>query len=433
MEIIYSTPEDKEGIRKVMNMTFSEWFGGYSEGLYGGIHLFLGGNLRGKEKALVCWSDFNKPLYFSESGYTYVGDKSQKVTAFGKQGDELIIFKQREIFSTSYSSSSSVIDAEELERQSVVDITSADVTFAMKQVHGYIGCNYPNTIQLCGNRLCWMQSGGKVYTLVSANQYNERSIFEVSGMIENRLKNQSNLSSAVSADYDGKYILAIGSALYVMDYNSYGFANVASYTKTEDSQINIPWWIWETPTYPKCKTVAGETTITPTPLKVVSLVSLFEGLYVFAKVETQSGDETYVFPELFLLGGEEDSVPKIEYASGQLTRNLETQNINSMIVTKSFDFGNSTIRKSIPKAEMCFGNNRGAPITVTTVTEKGENVVTIVPDGECGDDRNIKYFFVQAVRNENRNCKFIGYKIESEGNIALGEISLVYKVLGGIK
>ena len=176
-------PNTRENYEKVLNMTESEWFGGGAEGIYGGIHLFMGGNTKQDEKALVCWSDVNKPLYFSENCYAYAGDKSQGVTAFGKQGDSLVIFKERETYMTKYANTSSTVTADAVINQSVVDVTATEVIFPMTQVHSFIGCDCPDTVQLCRNRLVWAHSDGKVYTLANATQWNERSIFEVSDMI----------------------------------------------------------------------------------------------------------------------------------------------------------------------------------------------------------------------------------------------------------
>ena len=429
----------KETVEKVTNMTFSEWFGGGSEGIYGGIHLFMSGNTNEADKSLVCWSDFNRPLYFSESGNAYVGDKAQRVTAFGKQGDNLFIFKEGETYATQYVSASSVTSAESVINQSVVDITDAEVSFPMTQVHGYIGCDCPDTVQLCRNRLVWANSDGRVYTLVSASQWTERSIFEVSDMVRSRLgaEGSSKLKKAISADYDGKYMLFVGNNIYVMDYNSYGYAHVASYTKGDDAQANIPWWVWDLPKYRLHNNKLGEIEITDEYVTPISVISIDDSLYMWTTVATIKGANKYIIPELFKAGTEKDHTPFIQFLSDPLSskqeyfKDVDRRDFYCMATTKMFDFGGATIKKSVPKAEMCFGNNGGAPIRVTTITDTAESGTEIAPEGEA-EQHSAGFFSAVAIRNENKIVKSVGYRIESEGGIYLGAISLTYKVLGGI-
>lgn len=431
-------PEEKKTrIEKIVNMTASEWFGGGSEGIYGGIHLFLGGNTSEKDKALVCWSDFNKPLYFAESGYTYVGDKAQRVTTFGKQGESLIILKEKETYATKYVSGDAV-SAEAVAAQSVIDLTVSEVTFPMTQVNGYIGCDCPNTVQLCRNRLVWANSDGRIYTLVSANQWNERSILEVSDMIREPLSAEGAeaIRTAISEDFDGRYMLFAGKHIYVMDYNSYGYSNVAYYSKSEDAQINIPWWIWDIPKYPKFYNTEGTRTEEEYVIPV-SVISTGNRLYMWGEVETVKGSNTYIIPELFTLEGDTDLMPYIRFEVNPDTseqwrfKDKEKRNISCLVETKLFDFGAHGIKKSIPKAEFTFGNNGGEPIYVTVITDIGEDTQEILPDGEELKERRPGYYRSVVIRNDNKLARLVGYRIESDAGITLGGISFTYKILRG--
>lgn len=446
MVITAPCPTSKENYEKVLNMTRSEWFGGGSEGIYDGIHLFMGGNTKESEKALVCWSDFDKPLYFSENGYAYVGDKAQRVTAFGKQGESLIILKERETYATQYSGSDSVIDAEAVINQSVVDVTASEVTFPMVQVHGFVGCDCPNTVQLCRNRLVWAHSDGKVYTLVSANQYSERSVFEVSAMVQRKLTEEGakNMRSALSADWEGHYILSLGNRFYLMDYNSYGYANVTSYSKNEDAQLHIPWWIWEKPTYNhNINTIDVGITCEEKPINVISMITVGDKLYLWTELEVSKGPAehmpTYRVPELLVFEGEDDMIPNISFDSDPETtaqyyyRRIDSKEIPAMVQTKLFDFGGATIQKSVPKAEISFGNNEGVPITVTTITDRGETSREVVLDFEETDHRNPQFFKNVVIRNGERLNNRIGYRLESNGNLFVDALSVYYKLLGGSK
>ena len=98
----------KENLKKVFAMTRQMWFGGDAAGISGGSRVFLGANTDEKEKSLVIWSGLNNPLYFPENCYAYVGNNSQSVTAFGRQSDMLVIFKERETYLTQYVRNSNI-------------------------------------------------------------------------------------------------------------------------------------------------------------------------------------------------------------------------------------------------------------------------------------------------------------------------------------
>lgn len=437
----------KEECEKVLNMTFCDWFGGGAEGIYGGIHLFMGGNTSTKDKSLVCWSDFNKPLYFSENGYAYVGDAAQSITAFGKQDKNLIVFKEREIFSTAYSSSGDVIDSETLISGTVVDVSQSEVTFPFLQVHGFIGCDCPNTVQLCRNRLVWTHSDGKVYTLVSSNGWTERAVFEVSAMIERQITDKSKLKTALSADWNDHYVLFVGEKAYLMDYNSHGYTHVYSYTKNQDSQSNIPWWIWSIPeTRIKESTMVLDENGYPSPIvreystktRFVSAVSIANSLFVFgiSTVGCGLGGDGYVVPEVLQVVRNMDEPACYSVWSDGYDRPYsytETTPIRSIVQTKLFDFGAPTILKSVPKTEISFGNNKAVPIMVTTITDKRETTKEVFLNFENDDERNPQFFKNVVVRNtEKRNCR-IGYRFEANGSLFVDGLVIYFKQLGGAK
>ena len=200
IEITAQYDIDEENLKKIFCMTRSTWFGGSASGINGGSRLFLCGNKNEKEKSLVVWSSLNNPLYFPENNYAYVGDRSQSVKAFGKQSENLIIFKEKSTYYSYYVSNDSVT-ADDLINQSVVDYDANIVCFPMMQLNATIGCDCPNTVQLCRNRLVWANSDGNVYTLYSNNQYNERTIYKVSDLITSALSKETDLKNAVSCDF----------------------------------------------------------------------------------------------------------------------------------------------------------------------------------------------------------------------------------------
>nr|DAP11639.1 MAG TPA: stabilization protein [Caudoviricetes sp.] len=399
MEITAPCPNSVENLKKVFSMQKNIWFGGDAAGISGGTRLFLGGNAEEKEKSLVLWSRLNNPLYFPENCYAYVGNSNQAVTAFGRQNDTLVIFKERETFYTQYTRNSD-ITASDLINQNVVDYTASSVYFPIIQLHSAIGCDSPDTVELCRNRLVWACTDGSVYTLITENQYSERNIYCLSDMIKRRLKNENALEYARSCDWNGHYLLFVASHVYVMNYESYGYAYASSYNKTEDAQVMIPWWYWEMP-------FSGSVN--------AAFVSGNSPTFVFGGIYDYDEDiNIYLFDEgIFTdVGGD----------------------IPSMFLTKIFDFGMPHYFKNVPLINMAFGNNGGEPISVSFVTEQGEEQGETVTLSESNkDEYSPEYVHNRQLRPCVRLINRIGVKAECEGAMSVDSISLDYRALGGAK
>lgn len=406
MEITAPCPNSAENLKKVFSMKRALWFGGDAAGISGGTRLFLGGNTEEKEKSLVLWSGLNNPLYFPENCYSYVGNSNQAVTAFGRQNDTLVVFKERETFYTQYTRNSD-ITASDLINQNVVDYAASSVYFPIVQLHSAIGCDCPDTVELCRNRLVWACTDGNVYTLVSQNQYSERNIYCLSDMIKRRLSAESDLKNAHSADWEGHYLLFVGNHAYVMNYESYGYVNAAYYNKTEDAQVMTPWWYWELP---------GN--------EYITLQSAFvSGGELFCVYYNSDGYISHYFVRRFDLKLDSD-----------INDSGEEIPINSMIQTKIFDFNMPHYFKNIPLINMAFGNNGGEPISVSFVTEQGEEQGETVTLSESNDNEySPEYVHNRQLRPCVRLINRIGVKAECEGAMSVDSISLDYRALGGAR
>lgn len=402
MEVTAPCPNDSENYKKVFAMQKNIWFGGDAAGISGGTRLFLGGNTDEKEKSLVLWSGLNNPLYFPENCYAYVGNSNQAVTAFGRQNDTLVIFKERETFYTQYTRNSD-ITASNLINQNVVDYTASSVYFPIVQLHSAIGCDCPDTVELCRNRLVWACTDGGVYTLMTENQFSERNIYCVSDMIKRRLKKESSLEYARSLDWNGHYLLFVVSHVYVMNYESYGYVYASSYNKTDDAQVMIPWWYWELPQtgMPKAAFLSGN-----------SPICFFGGIYDYnSDINVLKLDENAVKDSI---AGETD--------------------IPSMFLTKIFDFGMPHYFKNVPLINMAFGNNSGEPISVSFVTEQGEEQGETVALSESNkDEYSPEYVHNRQLRPCVRLINRIGVRAECDGAMSVDSISLDYRALGGAR
>lgn len=408
-----SHPYNNKNRTKIFNMTKSIWFGGAANGINGGSRLFLCGNTDEKEKSLVVWSSLNNPLYFPENNYAYVGDKSQGVTAFGQQGENLIIFKEKSTYYSYYATNDN-ITADDLINQSVVDYEANSAIFPMIQLNANIGCDCPDTVQLCRNRLVWANSDGNVYTLYSNNQYSERTIYKISDMINSILKKENDLTSAISCDFEGHYLLCVGNSIYVMDYNSYGYQYAASFSKNEDSNVQIPWYIWEIADVG----YVGKLFEMNNRLMLMNSYGTSDG--VMLTFSTLSTDENTANDNI-LIFNQDDEIEIIE------------KKINSKLQTKLFDFSAAGYLKNVDRVSIAFGNNGGEPINVSFLTDKGSESDVVTLAGSSTDERDAAFVSVKNFYVSARAVRTFGVKIECEGPLIIDGLSLQYRMLGGVK
>lgn len=401
IEVIVTPDKTNGRFKKLFNMTQSIWFGGAANGIKDGSRLFLCGNTAENEGALVIWSSVDKPLYFPENNYVYVGNKAHPVTAFGKQGENLIIFKEKSTYYSYYNVNDN-ITADDLINQSVVDYEANSAIFPMIQLNANIGCDCPDTVQLCRNRLVWLNSEGRAYTLVSANQYSEMTIYPVSDMIEQRIKatySTEQLKAATSHDFEGHYVLMIGCDAYVMDYNSYGYIHIYSYSKTEDANSLIPWYYWKF-------SIQGEN---------VRFYGFKDFIFSFYK---QSNDGALTFCVL---------------SSSDVSDNFYKEKIVSCLQTKMFDFSAAGYLKNVDRVSIAFGNNGGEPINVSFLTDKGSESDVVTLAGSSTDERDAAFVSVKNFYVSARAVRTFGVKIECEGPLIIDGLSLQYRMLGGVK
>ena len=395
MEIILPGAATKAEMDKVFGMTRSAWYGGEANGMNGGTRLFLCGNKDNKN--LVLWSDVNNPSYFPANNYAYVGDGAQAVTGFGKQEAKLVIFKEREIYYTQYVADSS-ITTENLIGKSVIDITSTTAYFPMIQINANIGCDLPDTIQLCDNRLVWANKSGRVYTMISSNQYNENNVYEISEMLGLELAKNGDIDNAFAVDWDGRYVLFAGDMCYLLEYSSYGFRAITSYSKSEDANKRVVWWIWKLPVKVKGAISDGNNLTTVTMDK--------EGAIRVGALDKNGLADV------------------IDEAKSKILSSCQT---------KYFDFGSPTVKKTVPKVSLVFKANGGEEIRIVEKTDNGSAEHSIIIDEDAIDDRDPESLMAKLIRPAIKNIRRIAFAFESEGSFAIESIMLQYKKIGGLK
>ena len=232
--------------RRLFRMTFCTWFGGDRSGRVGGARLFMSGNPESPN--LIYWSEADNPLYFPESNSALVGDAGSAVTAFGQQNDSLVIFKENEIYYAEYEAGRAV-QLSDLIDDRVADATTDLARFPLTPLHTRIGCDCPQTLQLCSNRLIWACSNGEVYGLMGADRYTDRSVCLLGGAVRPALAalDADTLRQAFACTLGGQYLLFAGTSVFLLDTLDTAFQGYASRTDDRFTDEGLVWHIWDNP------------------------------------------------------------------------------------------------------------------------------------------------------------------------------------------
>lgn len=421
-EVFYDALDDLDN-SKLADMKSAVWFGGSASGISGGTRLFLAGSE--KEKNLLLWSDLNNPTYFSENNYAYVGSSSQRITALAKQDDMLVIFKENEIFYTTYVEGATYT-ADDVISGRVTDVTTLSAVFPITQIHSEIGCDLPNTIQLCGNRLVWACKDGNVYTLKSADQYSTANVAKISALVDKRLKEviktEGNLEANYSAVYKGHYLLMFGNSVFAMDFDQYYFNSLPAYSDTKKAQKKLIWYYWEMPQM--------ESSI------FKNFFSVNEQCYLF-NVSTYlpaSGGIEYANYTMFKLTEEalqDDCLKQTSpiNSGDHISLEVVPVPIETVIQTKMFDFGAMERFKSIEQLYVEFGKANGE-INLQYITERGRINDTLVKLNYEELEDATKFIKTKRFLPSIKRALKFGLRITAKGKVALGGILIKFKYMG---
>ena len=403
----------------VARCKFSTWYGGNASGLNGGTRLFVAGDSEHPNRIL--WSDLNNPLYFPENNYAYIGNDDQAVTAFGKQGEMLVIFKEREIYYTYYVPGNSTT-AEDVINQNVIDLAANSAMFPVIQIHSEIGCDCPDTVALCQNRLVWTTSAGRVYTLATNNQYSERNVVEISALLGRKLREvgAGELKTAFAADCDEHYYLSVGNKMFVLDYGNNGLSYMASYGGYDNAVKRLAWYIWEMPCRMDMISTCGQT--------LFATVTSFkeDDAFKYSYTAIYRFDEN-IYEDILLdctRGNVSISIGR-EHSLGETVTKTEKP-INCMLQTKNFDFGRPDRKKSINQVYISLGDCT-APVSVSFNVDKNNGIDSKLLKRTKNSDTETLRILPQLP-----HISHFRVKMECNGVFSLDGMSINYKPLGSV-
>lgn len=379
VQIFQSITTEKNRSDLIIKNPLKTTFGGTNSGYNSGTRLFVAGNP--EHKNVLRWSAVNDFSYFLENNFAYIGRDDEEITALGKQDGYLVVFKERELYVLEYTYTT---DAN----------NELIVYFPVKPISPYIGCDCPHTVQLIANRLTWLTSDGKVYTLYSENSYSERNVREISKHIENELKKHTKeeLKAAKSADYNGNYMLFIGKTVYIWNYDTNPLYN---YTSSEKAQQNLCWFKWDFP-YP------------------IDYACVFNGeLHVICNDGTDY--------QGYVLDYGEDADDTV--GAG------DTIPITSKYKSKLWDFGSPFTFKRINRALFEVQTAKDGEIKVYFCTEQGREPIPAILDSQYTTNDNNAF----NARPHLARVRSMGFELESKVAVKLYSAAVSAEIYGEVK
>lgn len=282
--------------------------------LYGNNIYLYGNSICGNE---IYTSSITRPLYIPEKSMVAVGEPSSSVNAMTVVCNKLVAFKDSEIYRIILTKGTAY-DVSEFAMNINNTFMKID-TLSCEAVHLQVGCDCPDTLKVCSNRVIWTRSDGSVYTLATTTYGKENNIYKISSAIDGIFENISkeDLRKAKACERDGFYLLHIDNKVLVVDYRIKDFGFPAKYSGQKDNSSNIAWYVWEYPenfNYSSVISLTGEV-----------LLTCYDSLADVWYISLLNGDKDY------LLNG----------------RELQPYDIECSFKTKYYDFSNPHIHKVI--------------------------------------------------------------------------------------
>jgi hypothetical protein len=366
----------------ITGMRFYSWYGGDRSSSRGGVRLFLSGNPSCPN--LVHWSDSGEPLYFPQENSSFVGEDSQAVTAFGRQGKSLVIFKEREIYAVTYAARTAAAEPASM------------AYFPITQLHTGVGCDSPDTLALWRDRLVWMDRG-KLYRLKTASSAAGGSVSELARNLGERLADirEEKRRQGSAAVYRDRYWLLAGDCLFLLDAD-----------REEDSPACYIWTVG----------LAGVTW--------ESLLTSDGQLTLMGSVQRgESGPVRFHYT----LSGDRDILPA--YSAGSWS--FSGEEVACAMETGQLDFGEPDQGKQIRRILLHSPGDASWKAEIKLTTERESHELT----GNTGERKNSLYTLATG---RNTLCLPVGMaaarrltiRMESREDFAVEGLSVEYRPTG---
>lgn len=228
VEITYSK-ENPDAYNAIMDCPYAIVGGGDTN-----LCIILGG-CDAQPNAIFWNSNDNlsmNPAYWPMSYYNLVGDTEDRVTGFGMQYKDIIVFKTRSIGKLNYGVE--VVDARD------------SISFTYLPVNAKTGCDLPWSIQLIENNLVFCNTYQGVHILRSSSAAFENNVECISKLVNRRITSSveqngifgilhdvQNAEIVCSFDDDLRYWLCADDKVYIWDYTISDMAKPSWYYMTD--------------------------------------------------------------------------------------------------------------------------------------------------------------------------------------------------------
>ena len=319
----------------------------------------------------------------------------------------LVVFKEKELYYATYIQGEGYT-AEDVLAGRVIDVTTLDATFPVTQINDVVGCDLPNTVCLCGDRLVWASSDNKVYMLRSANQYSNVNVSVISGMLGSDFKLEGILSTfdeVCATTYNGFYMLKSKNKIYLLNFDQYYFNALPSYSDSKKAARKMQWYVWE---IPESTAIISAFVNNNKYLTLVNILKLenyrcyiwqFNGAEGVDKVYSSSFDVKDEFP------------------------------IETVIQTKMFDFGAMERFKAIEQMYIEFGKSQG-DVEVQYLTERGRLDELRVDLTDTAEEHSPEFIKTKRLLPGIKRALRFGMRLTAKGQVKLGGILIKFKYMG---
>jgi len=210
---------DAEARNSILDCLYAIPFGGQNDN-----RMFVGGNGTGYYYYTGISSVGVDASYWAYNNYNIIGNNDENITGFGNFYEILCIFKNREIYGERYTWNGTI------------------GIFDSFRISTDIGCDCPDTLQNVKDNLVWMNTynGGNI--LVGTAVESQRNVQPISRNVNPRLMKESNLTSASSVTFDGKYWLCVNDKVYLWDYTISPYVDTGNPDKSAEL---LSWWYFD--------------------------------------------------------------------------------------------------------------------------------------------------------------------------------------------
>ena len=245
----------------------------------------------------------------------------------------------------------------------------------------------------------------------------ETAIKKFNDKIKRVIITEEEINLCKSCVYDGFYILSFDNKTFILNIDNYYYKYTSAYHDSNKQNRALEWFYWEYP-----KTDSLDKTVYLVDSKGCHIVNFYIG--------NNADGDIYCHSYSYLLNDNEDKDIKHEAAGSSI--GYAYFPIETMLQTKLFDFGLPDRYKKIEQVYIGFGEAAGKT-EIHYVTDSGTKTNTIPELKSSGEDYSPEYIKTKRLLpNVNRAARF-GIKINCLGRLAINDLIVKYKFIGGIR